>query len=158
MNDNEAEAVEHLRGLGYTVIVDGWPDLLVIDGDDIFCVELKSENDTLRPGQRDMHRALALAGMQVRVARYEDIKQVTRKSGPGKFLGETKDLLKQVIDAKRDMDENVVRIRAALREVDAKLSDYRKVFNDSLLHLMDDIADTRQTHLQRLKEHDNAKQ
>lgn len=56
-----------LREAGKTVIRAGWPDLLVIDGEDVYAIEVKTPSDKLNPRQLAMHKALAKTGLRVDV-------------------------------------------------------------------------------------------
>lgn len=69
LNARERHAYARLRAEGKTVLRAGWPDLLVIDGDEVYGVEVKSPSDKVSQRQQEMHDALGRAGLRVEVVR-----------------------------------------------------------------------------------------
>ena len=65
LNDRERRVYARLREEGKTVLRAGWPDLLVVDGDDVYAVEVKSPADKLNARQVETHKALEKAGLRV---------------------------------------------------------------------------------------------
>lgn len=65
LNARERHVYNTLRAEGKTVLRAGWPDLLVIDGDDVYGVEVKSPVDRVTERQAQVHEALGRAGLRV---------------------------------------------------------------------------------------------
>jgi hypothetical protein len=53
---------------GYQIVKNGWPDYVLVKGDEIIFVEVKTKGDMLRPVQVGMLLLLERAGAKVRVA------------------------------------------------------------------------------------------
>lgn len=64
-NRAEAYAFHKLLSKGYTVLKRGWPDFLVLAGDELLLIEVKGPGDEVRPSQRVVLEALARKGLNV---------------------------------------------------------------------------------------------
>lgn len=67
MGQIERNIAARLTDAGYTVHVNGWPDLLVERDGKLVAYEVKAPGDTLRPHQERVHEALRAAGITVEV-------------------------------------------------------------------------------------------
>jgi hypothetical protein len=67
LNARERKVYLRLKREGKTVLRAGWPDLLVIDGDDVYGLEVKAPGDKLNARQVETHAALKSAGLRVEV-------------------------------------------------------------------------------------------
>ena len=69
MNKHELVIYDKYKDLGYDVIKEGIPDLILLKDGNIEFVEVKSENDSLRPSQIEAIKILNKHGVTVRVER-----------------------------------------------------------------------------------------
>lgn len=79
-NETEQSVIEEYQNAGYGVIAKGWPDLLVFNDSEIFCVEIKRKPTRKKPGQqypglslhqRKIHELLRRCGVKV-IVRYQE--------------------------------------------------------------------------------------
>jgi DNA-binding NtrC family response regulator len=67
----ETDVKAKLERVGFTVIRNGWPDILVKDQDGgLYFIELKASNDKIRPEQKRLLQVLAQYGLSVFVVSY----------------------------------------------------------------------------------------
>jgi len=69
LNAAERMVYVRLREEGKTVLRAGWPDLLVVDGDEIYGIEVKRQTHRVSERQQEMHAVLGRAGLRVDVVR-----------------------------------------------------------------------------------------
>lgn len=79
MTEFEKAAKEKFESEGWTVLTSGWPDMLLIRGDEIKAVEAKTKEDGFTQGQVQMMNALT---------KIMDV--VTVHEGPGFGTNESK--------------------------------------------------------------------
>lgn len=119
MNDSEAAIAEACEKRGYTVLRNGWPDLLVLDEQRhrVFAIEVKVGKDRVSPAQSAMHAALARAGVPVHVASEPDL----AAGLPGRRLleaGEARGLRTEVSRLQRELQVALDRIEAVSSKAD----------------------------------------
>ena len=69
MNKTEQKFYETVKNKGYTILKGGWPDFALLTPDNqMFLVEVKSNQDRLRSSQKKMFKLLKKVGLQVFIA------------------------------------------------------------------------------------------
>ena len=92
----ETDVKEKLEKVGFTVIRNGWPDLLVSDQEGgLYFIELKAGNDKIRPEQKLLLQTLAQHGLSVYVVSYN------------KKIKSSWNKLKAVDDNKKEVNEGL---------------------------------------------------
>jgi len=72
MTSYEGLLKEEYEQKGWTVLTNGWPDFLLVRGNEIQAVEIKRRGDKVRPEQVEMHKALSKAGLFTFIEREDE--------------------------------------------------------------------------------------
>lgn len=79
MTPAEKQVIDRLKAAEYTVINKGWPDLLAERNGEVIAIEVKGPHDEIKPHQRECHRMLKQAGINVTVEYVTDMELETVK-------------------------------------------------------------------------------
>lgn len=89
MIEIENDCIKTLREAGFTVTKNGWPDILVEDGNGEYCfIEIKSATDHIRRPQVKMLQRLANLGLPVCIVNYNNSMKLETKFSNMKSLPE----------------------------------------------------------------------
>ena len=89
MNSNEKQIFEKYEKLGYDVIKDGFPDLIILQNGKLEFVEVKFKDDVLNPNQV---RAFSLLKKHKIVHRMERVPYVRKSQLLEKWKGKMNDI------------------------------------------------------------------
>lgn len=79
MNESELHLIAIAESKGYVVLRRGWPDFALVREDEpLFCVEVKSGDQSLSKDQENMIEFLALAGIPTYVSRDGEFPDLTK--------------------------------------------------------------------------------
>jgi VRR-NUC domain len=81
VNVSEEQVATEYREMGYEVLRGGWPDLMAVRDGSVVLIEVKTEDDVVRPHQKQMHDVLEGLGFPVIVERVPRLTRAARPIG-----------------------------------------------------------------------------